>query len=71
MYAIKRNGNGQTICAGCLAQDKYAVNWDSMLVELHYDSGTFVGNYCSECLATIKKHYTVEEKTNGTKRVSN
>lgn len=55
MYAIKRKGNGQTICVGCLAKDKYAVNWDSMLMELYYDSGTFLGNFCSECMAVIKK----------------
>ena len=60
MYAVKRNGNGQTICAGCLARGMNATHWDSMLMTLHYDGGTVIGNYCSNCLTQIRLNYKVE-----------
>ena len=64
MYAIKRTGHGQTTCAGCLAKGKQAINWDSMMLELHYDGGSTIGNYCSECMAKIKENNKVEVRTN-------
>lgn len=69
MYALKRTGHGQTLCAGCLAKGKQALNWDSWLYEVKYEGGTTIGNYCGECLAEIRKHNKVEVK-NGTKRIS-
>lgn len=67
MYVIRRTGHGQTICAGCLAKGENAINWDNMLVELHYDGGTTIGNFCSECMSKIKALYKVEVRTNDSK----
>lgn len=67
MYAVKRTGHGQTICSGCLAKGKNAINWDSFLVDLRYDGGTLIGRYCSECLARIRESNKVEVRTNGSK----
>lgn len=60
MYAVKRNGNGQTLCAGCIAEGKDGRHWDSMLVTLHYDGGSVIGDYCSSCLEHIRKYNKVE-----------
>jgi hypothetical protein len=70
MYAIKRTGHGNTICAGCLAKGKQAIHWDNMLLEVRYDSGEVIGDYCSECIAKIRENNTVEVRKNETKKVS-
>lgn len=49
-------GNGQTICSGCLAKGKQPLHWTSMLIEVYYNGGTLIGTYCSDCLSVIKQY---------------
>ena len=49
-------GNGQTVCSGCLAKGIQPMNWTSMLTAVYYNGGSLIGIYCSDCLAEIKKY---------------
>ena len=56
MQIFNLDGNGQSICSGCIAKNKQPLHWTSMLVEVRYDGGSFIGRYCSECLSEVKKY---------------
>lgn len=61
MKIRKRNGNGFTLCAGCLAAGVYASHWDSMTSEIYYDGGESIGCFCHVCVDNIRNHYKLEE----------
>lgn len=57
MKYIKHTGEGQSLCSGCLVRGRQPINWDSMLTEVQYNSGTIIGVYCSDCLKQLKTQY--------------
>lgn len=57
MLMRKHNGNGFTLCAGCLAAGVYASHWDRMITEVYYESGESIGCFCSHCLENIENKY--------------
>lgn len=51
IVAIKRSGNGQSVCARCKRLgSSYPVFWDSML----YDVPGLAGCFCSSCVAAFR-----------------
>lgn len=51
IVALRRSGNGQTVCARCERLGKsYPVFWDSML----YNVPGLKGCFCSDCLAAMR-----------------
>ena len=52
IVALKRSGNGQTVCARCKRLGKsYPVFWDSML----YNVPGLKGCFCPRCVAAMRK----------------
>ena len=54
IVAIKRSGNGQTVCARCKRLGiSYPVFWDSMLFNVPGLKGCF----CSRCVAAMRADF--------------
>ena len=59
--AFRHNGEGQTLCVGCLASGKQPLQWDSFIIEVQYDDGDTVGCFCHECFMNVKKYLHIKD----------
>lgn len=62
MKIIKHNGNGQTLCVGCLALGKQPIHWDSWITEIQYENGKEMGCFCGECYKNAAKYLRIDKE---------